>query len=150
MKKMGNKTMDLGNLTVFNMARQNMNYLSLKEKVIAGNIANASTPNYLPKDVTKPSFIDNIKVNKPLLELNKTNSKHLGELKSVTNNNRLKNVAVVYSPKPSDSLTIDGNGVILEDQMNEASKASSEYKRMITIYNSYKKMLSTASTRING
>ena len=142
--------MDLNNLTVFNMAKQNMNYLSLKEKVIAGNIANASTPNYLAKDVTKPSFIDNIKVNKPLLELNKTNSKHFGELKSVANNNRLKNVAVVYTPKPGDSLTIDGNGVILEDQMNEASKASSEYKRMITIYNSYKKMLSTANTKING
>ena len=150
MKKTGNKTMDLNNLTVFNMAKQNMNYLSLKEKVIAGNIANASTPNYLAKDVTKPSFIDNIKVNKPLLELNKTNSKHFGELKSVANNNRLKNVAVVYTPKPGDSLTIDGNGVILEDQMNEASKASSEYKRMITIYNSYKKMLSTANTKING
>ena len=142
--------MDLNNLTVFNMAKQNMNYLSLKEKVIAGNIANASTPNYLAKDITKPSFIDNIKVNKPLLELNKTNSKHLGELKSVANKNQLKNMAVIYTPKPTDSLTIDGNGVILEDQMNEASKASSEYKKMITIYNSYKKMLSTANTKING
>ena len=64
--------------------------------------------------------------------------------------NQLNNVAVVYTPKPKDTLTIDGNGVILEDQMNEASKASSEYKRMITIYNSYKKMLSTANTKING
>ena len=150
MKKMGKKTMDLNNLTVFNMAKQNMNYLSLKEKVIAGNIANASTPNYLAKDVTKPSFLDSLKESKPLLELTKTNSKHIGELKSVANKNHMKNVAVVYTPKPSDSLTIDGNGVILEDQMNEASKASSEYKRMITIYNSYKKMLSTANTKING
>ena len=142
--------MDLNNLTVFNMAKQNMNYLSLKEKVISGNIANASTPNFLPKDVSKPSFIDNIKVNKPLLEMNRTNSKHYGELKSVRTKNNFKNIAVVYTPKPTDTLTIDGNGVILEDQMNEASKASSEYKRMITIYNSYKKMLSTANTKING
>ena len=66
MKKMGKKTMDLNNLTVFNMAKQNMNYLSLKEKVIAGNIANASTPNYLAKDVTKPSFLDSLKESKPL------------------------------------------------------------------------------------
>ena len=150
MKKNGEKQMDLNNLTVFNMAKQNMNYLSLKEKVIAGNIANASTPNYLAKDVTKPSFLDSLKENKPLLELNKTNSKHLGELKSVAQKNKLKNIAVVYTPKPTDALTIDGNGVIIEDQMNEASKASSEYKRMITIYNSYKKMLSTANTKING
>ena len=142
--------MDLRNLTVFNMAKQNMDYLSLKEKVIAGNIANASTPNYLAKDVTKPSFLDNLRENKPLLELKQTNSKHFGELKSVATKNQMRNVAVVYTPKPGDSLTIDGNGVILEDQMNEASKASSEYKKMITIYNSYKKMLSTANTKING
>ena len=84
--------MDLNNLTVFNMAKQNMNYLSLKEKVISGNIANASTPNFLPKDVSKPSFIDNIKVNKPLLEMNRTNSKHYGELKSVRTKNNFKNI----------------------------------------------------------
>lgn len=150
MKNNGEKQMDLNNLTVFNMAKQNMNYLSLKEKVIAGNIANASTPNYLAKSVTKPSFLDSLKTTKPLLELNKTNSKHLGELKSATKKNQLNNVAVVYTPKPKDTLTIDGNGVILEDQMNEASKASSEYKRMITIYNSYKNMLSVANTKING
>ena len=126
--------MNLNNLTVFNMAKQNMDYLSLKEKVIAGNIANASTPKYLAKDVTKPSFIDNITVRKPLLALNTTNSKHISDLKSKSKAN-LGNMAVIYTPKPKDTLTIDGNGVILEDQMNEASKASSEYKRMITIYN---------------
>ena len=141
--------MNLNNLTVFNMAKQNMDYLSLKEKVIAGNIANASTPKYLAKDVTKPSFIDNMTVRKPLLALNTTNSKHISDLKSKSKAN-LGNMAVIYTPKPKDTLTIDGNGVILEDQMNEASKASSEYKRMITIYNSYKNMLSVANTRING
>lgn len=150
MKKMGNKKMNLGNLTVFNMAKQNMDYLSLKEKVIAGNIANASTPNYLAKDVTKPSFLNALNQGKTSLELKKTNSKHIGELKSAAQKRQMGNVAVVYTPKPSDTLTIDGNGVILEDQMNEASKASSEYKRMITIYNTYKNMLSIANTKING
>ena len=48
------------------------------------------------------------------------------------------------------NLTIDGNGVILEEQMNEASKASSEYNRMVTIYNAYKNLISTSNTRITG
>ncbi|MBE6443311.1 MAG: hypothetical protein E7020_01425 [Alphaproteobacteria bacterium] len=141
--------MDLKNLTVFNLANQNMRYLSAKERVIAANIANASTPNYLPQDITKPSFLSNLTVEKPLLELKTTNIKHIGELKSQTKSNNYQG-PIVFTPKPNNALTIDGNGVILEEQMNEASKASSEYKRMITIYNSYKNMLSVANTKISG
>ena len=56
----------------------------------------------------------------------------------------------VHPAKIKDALTLDGNGVIIEDQMNEASKASAEYKKMITIYNSYKNMLKISNTKING
>lgn len=141
--------MDLKNLTVFNLANQNMRYLSAREKVIAANIANASTPNYLAQDIEKPSFLTELQGNRSNLTLQTTNAKHFGQLKSQTDKQD-KNGFIVYTPQPANALTIDGNGVVLEDQMNEASKASSEYKRMITIYNSYKNMLSVANTKING
>ncbi len=141
--------MDLKNLTVFSLANQNMRYLSAREKVLAENIANASTPNYLAKDIEKPSFLTEVQSAKANINLRVTNAKHFGELKSQTDRVNDKGFAV-YTPQPKDALTIDGNGVILEDQMNEASKASSEYKRMITIYNSYKNMLSVANTKISG
>lgn len=131
--------MDLMNLSVFNMAGQNMRYLAAKEKVIAGNIANASTPDYLPKDVEKPDFAGNVTANLPMMV---TNSKHMT---GIGGQNNLR----VYTPQPTSALTIDGNGVILEEQMNEASKASSEYKRMITIYNKYKDLLQVANTKIS-
>lgn len=142
--------MDLKNLTVFSLANQNMRYLAAKERVIAANIANASTPNYLPQDIEKPHFGNELgKSRRANLTLHVTNSKHFSQLKS----EGLKPDSsgfVVYTPQPKDALTIDGNGVIVEDQMNEASKVSSEYKKMITIYNSYKDMLSTANTKITG
>ncbi len=141
--------MDLKNLTVFSLANQNMRYLSAREKVLAENIANASTPNYLAKDIEKPSFLTEVQNSKANLTLSATHHKHFGQLKSQTDKTNDKGF-VVYTPQPKDALTIDGNGVILEDQMNEASKASSEYKRMITIYNSYKNMLSVANTKISG
>lgn len=131
--------MDLKNLSVFSMANQNMQYLSAKEKVIAGNIANASTPGYLPQDIEKPDFGNSVTAN---LQMKVTNPKHLT---GAHNNGGYK----VYTPRPDSALTIDGNGVILEEQMNEASKASSEYKRMITIYNKYKSMIQLANTKIN-
>ena len=55
----------------------------------------------------------------------------------------------VYTPQPTTPLTIDGNGVIIEDQMNQANKTSGEYNRMITIYNKYRTMIKAANTKIN-
>lgn len=130
--------MDLSNLSVFGVANQNMQYLSARQKVIAGNIANSTTPGFLPKDLEKPDFTNQ----KPALEMNMTNPKHM-------NTSRNYGALKVYTPQPTQALTIDGNGVVLEDQMNEASKTSSEYKRMITIYNKYKSMIQLANTKIN-
>ena len=141
--------MDLKNLTVFNFAHQNMRYLSARQKVLAENIANAATPNYLPKDVAKPSFLGNLEENRVSLPLRVTNAKHFSELKSEAEKRDARGFEV-HTPQTKDALTIDGNGVILEDQMNEASKASSEYNRMVTIYNAYKNMISTATTKITG
>ena len=53
------------------------------------------------------------------------------------------------TPKPDTALTIDGNGVVLEDQLNEVSKTKGDYNRMLTIYGKYKSMLQTANTKIN-
>ena len=141
--------MDLKNLTVFNLANQNMRYLSARQKVLAENIANVSTPNYLAKDLEKPQFLTDVEQQHSSLKMTVTNPKHFAELGSVSMN-KDANGFRTYTPTPQNALTIDGNGVILEDQVNEASKASSEYKRMVTIYNAYKNMLSTANTKITG
>lgn len=133
--------MDLKNLSVFNLASKKMDYLSQKQQVIATNIANANTPNFLPKDVSEPNW--NAGFEKPALQMVTTNPKHMTGKQS-------KNLGgVVYTPKPSVSLTMDGNAVVLEDQLNQASKASSEYNKVITIYSNYKNMLKTATTKIN-
>lgn len=136
--------MDLKNISVFNMANQNMRYLQAKQQVIAENIANASTPGYLARDVEKPNFGQEISAAAGL-KLTTTNSKHIPTVGHKDTSAAYR----VYTPQPSDALTIDGNGVILEQQMNEASKASSEYKRMITIYNKYKSLMQMANTKIS-
>ena len=137
--------MDLKNLTVFNMANKNMQYLAARQQVIAENIANASTPGYLARDIQKPSFEEEMSsAAEAGLKLNLTNPKHL---QGVPNKNR--GSYLVYTPQPSEALTIDGNGVVLEQQMNEASKISSEYKRMITIFNKYRSLMQISSTKIS-
>lgn len=132
--------MDLDNLSIFGLAHQNMQYLRAKQRVVAGNLANVNTPGYLSKDIRKPDFSDELEKK---LQMKLTNPKHLDVAVKGGFSNE------VYVPTPTTPLTIDGNGVVIEDQLNEASKASSEYNRMITIYNKYRTMLRTASAKIN-
>ena len=133
--------MDLNNLSFFNIANQEMKYLTERQKVLAENIANVNTPDYLAKDVEKPSFSGELK---STVSLATTNEKHFSFPASNGGSGN------VYTPKPTNALTIDGNGVILEDQLNEASKTKGDYNRVITIYNNYKNMLKIGSSKVTG
>ncbi len=132
--------MDLNNLTLFQMVDKERSYLTERQKVLATNIANANTPGYLPKDIEKPDFSGELKNS---VALAVTNPKHLQGIPSKGYSGR------VYTQKLANPLSIDGNGVVVEDQLNEVSKTKGDYNRMITIYNSYKNMLKTASTKLN-
>ncbi len=136
--------MDMKSLSIVDIANRKLSYLNERQKVIAANIANANTPNYLAQDVEEPDFASQVNaVANRRLEMATTNEKHIASVRR--DNNRFK----IYTPEPDTALTIDGNGVVLEDQLNEASKVRSEYDRVLTIYNKYKTMLQTANTKIN-
>ena len=140
--------MDLDNLQIVDLVKKNMRYQTARQRVAAENIANSTTPGYLPKAVAEPDFKNAlINLQTPKLAMVTTNSKHLtsDNMKSKTDDGEF----VVYTPKPTSPLTIDGNGVIIEDQLNQANKASGEYNRMITIYNKYRDMIKAANTKIN-
>lgn len=132
--------MDLNNLTVFSLANQDMKYLTERQKILAGNVANANTPGYLAKDLKKPKFSDELN---SALQMTVTNEKHFTGLGGSSLSAR------VYTPKPTQPLTIDGNGVVLEDQLNEISKDKGEYTRVMTLYNTYKNMIKTAVTKVS-
>ena len=131
--------MDLNILSLNSLAAQKMQYLTERQKVLATNVANANTPGYLPKDLKEPDFASVLQQNLPMAV---TNSKHIGGI-GADMKGRL------YTPKPTTALTIDGNGVVIEDQLNEISKDKGEYERLITIYNKYRTMIKMANTKIS-
>lgn len=130
--------MDLNNLTIFQMANRELNYLTERQKVLATNLANANTPNYVAKDLERPQFAE---VLKNTVSLTLTDEKHMSGLPSNTA------AGGVFTPKPDYALTIDGNGVIIEDQLNKVAETKGDYSRMLTIYTSYRNMLKTANTQ---
>ena len=133
--------MDLQNLSIFAAAEQNIKYQSQRQKVLAGNVANANTPDYLPKDVKRPSF--GAELEKSRLAMVVTHENHMTGIQR-----KKQNGYEMYTPELTNALTIDGNGVVLEDQMNEISKSKSEHDRIIALYGKYQDMLNVANTKI--
>jgi flagellar basal-body rod protein FlgB len=142
--------MDLQNLTVFNMASKKMSWLTQRQAVLANNIANADTPNYTGKDLKSLDFSKEL--HKARTSLKVTNKHHMTP-------NNYGVAAVRTNPAHSQGtlptkkdyrenkdknpyeVSIDDNGVVLEEQMVKVNKTRSDYELSTTIYKKHMNML---------
>lgn len=135
--------MDMSSLSIVNLAKNKLDYLVERQKIVATNIANVDTPGYVAQDLEEPDFAGIVKkITTPKMQMVVTNPNHIvsAPVHDLTYQ--------AYVPKPDTALTIDGNGVSIEDELNKASKIQSEHERVLTIYNKYKTMLQTANRKV--
>jgi flagellar basal-body rod protein FlgB len=104
-----------------------IDFLQKKHEVLAGNIANISTPKYITKDIEKPHHISDRKhkVKIPKVHMRLTNSKHIRA--SGKDNDRFDIVLDKTSPiKPNknnvDLATQVGKMAVNSDSTSEALK----------------------------
>jgi flagellar basal-body rod protein FlgB len=123
-------------IPLMSMLKTRMGYLTQRQKVISQNVANADTPGYTPQDLK--SF-DKVLTSQGSAAgaLLRTNPMHLEppRLQGGTS-------APVYSP---DSETrMDGNSVVLEEEMMKMAEARSNYDTAVTLYQQAENMIRTA------
>lgn len=94
----------------FGTASQKMDWAAARQKTIAENIANADTPNYAPRDVV------------PFEE----------HLSRAIGNGRMAPDTVEQESLWGGS--IDGNKVVLEEQMTLSNAAASDYHLATTLF----------------
>ncbi|HRO02817.1 MAG TPA: flagellar basal body rod protein FlgB [Terricaulis sp.] len=122
--------MDLANTPFFGMLRQRLDQLSERQRTIAENIANASTPGYRPRDLDTSGFermLQSYAGSEGVgLSMARTNPGHMspnggtGQAKVVT--------------RDDSETTIDGNAVVLEDQMARAAETRMQFETGIALY----------------
>jgi flagellar basal-body rod protein FlgB len=118
--------MDTNALTLFQALGEKMNYLTQRQRVLAQNIANANTPQYVPSDLKPFTFEDTI--DRHQLTMKSSNVRHLD--------------GTLGSPRPFSSpeqrrlyeISPDGNGVVLEEQIIKANQTQMDYQLMTRIY----------------
>lgn len=144
--------MDLSGIPLFSLLQNKLGYLGEREKLIAQNVANASTPGFTPKDL-KP--FDQQPDLKPKPDAGaKAQLAQVGSGVSLagpagaSKADRPKAYASVDAP--DSETTLDGNQVVLEDQMMKMSEARSDYDAAIGFYQKAMGMLHLAVRKPGG
>lgn len=135
--------MDIADLPAFSVLREKMNFLAERQRVLAQNVANASTPGYVPKDLNVDGFekalASQLRVKEGGVSVARTSSSHIDM-------NASRNLSGDFRAKaaPDSDVTLDGNAVVLEDQMLKVSRTRGEYETMVAIYQRALGMMRTA------
>ncbi|QHI96502.1 flagellar biosynthesis protein FlgB (plasmid) [Aristophania vespae] len=115
---------------LLHLAERRMSWLQRRESVLAGNVANANTPDYKPKDIT--SFQDLLSTHHPVT-LTRTHPNHLGEGEDT-----------VRSYKTGTLASLNGNQVSLEDELVKIAATNDQHRFATTVYGRYMSMYSMA------
>lgn len=105
-----------------------MDYLIARQGVISGNISNASTPNYLAKDIKfKPQ-----RNSSSGMKMKVTSSKHIGfNSRSVVKYEQLEDKTFIRN---------DGNSVRIDEQMLKLANIQQEYDLATKLYSKHMSM----------
>lgn len=130
--------MDLANTSFFGLLRTRLDQLSERQRLISENIANASTPGYRPRDLDTSGFERMLAAagDGGGLTMTRTNPMHMTPSGSPT-------TAIVQ--RDDSETTIDGNAVVLEEQMARASEVRMQFETGIALYQKGLELLKMAA-----
>jgi flagellar basal-body rod protein FlgB len=121
--------LDLANTPFFGMLRARLDQLSERQRLISENIANASTPGYRPRDVDTSGFermVAQAAGGGSRMALARTNPGHMAP---GSGSSRTEIVT-----RNDSETTIDGNAVVLEEQMARAAETRMAFETGIALY----------------
>lgn len=118
--------MDYNKLTIFHGMTERMRYLSERQNVLAQNIANANTPGYLARDLKPVDFANVLAHHEGKLQMAITDPGHIRP--------PLETSFKELKKRKSFETTINGNNVVLEEQMQKLSENNSNFQETTALY----------------
>ncbi len=139
----GSGIMTTQNLALFQALNAKMSYLDTRQRVLAQNVANADTPGYIPRDLSKVDFgsiLRDITGDSLSVRIDTSRPGHM-TAEGQPGEARQREAKLVYEVAPA------GNEVSLEEQMMKVSTNAMDYSLITTIYQKNVGMIRTALGR---
>ena len=130
--------MGLDDIPLFSMLKGKLGYVNQRQRLLAENVANADTPGYSPHDLKPYSFEAALR---PRIGLERTNPMHIaGKPLSTGGGDRFK-----AQVAPDSETRLDGNQVVLEEQMSKMTEARIDYESALDFYQQSLNLITTAA-----
>ena len=133
--------MDVGNTPFFSVLRERLGFLNARQRVLAENVANASTPKYVARDLDARAFEDVVARQMPQarsgpaapnpvlpVAMRATRVGHLSGAPIASGTGQIVRA-------PDSEVTLDGNAVVLEEQMIKVADTRMNYEAALSLYN---------------
>ena len=121
---------------IFGLLAKRLDWLSQRQGVLSQNVANADTPNFVPKDLAKGSFEAALRQSAGRVSV--TNSAHLAGSPAAKGGFKADEQREFYETAPS------GNAVIIEEQLIKLTDTQINHAVVTNLYRKYAGMVRTA------
>lgn len=124
-------------LPLLGQIKGRLSWLDERQRVIAQNVANSDTPGYVGRDLNQPTDFAAALAQGGGLRMNTTNVRHMappGQTARFTSESA-----------PDSETTLDGNSVVVEEQMLKMAESRMAYDAAIGFYQKSMQMLRMAA-----
>ena len=134
--------MGFDDIPLFSMLKGKLAYVNQRQRLISENVANADTPGYAPRDLKPFSFEAMLRPRIGLAGLARTSTAHLSGRPLASGGG-----VDPFRPQtmPDSETRLDGNQVVLEEQMSKMTEARIDYESAIDFYQQSLNLITTAA-----
>lgn len=129
--------MRVDDIPIFSMLRGRLTWLNERQRVVAENVANADTPGFTARDLAEPADFARALERAGGLQMARTAPGHIAPQTRVA---RFETRAA-----PDSETTLDGNSVVVEEQMLKMAESRMAYDAAIGFYQKSLAMLRMAA-----
>jgi flagellar basal-body rod protein FlgB len=141
--------MSMGDIPLLGMLKSRLGYLADRQRVVAENVANADTPGYKAHDLKPFSFQVQMQAASSSAAAAPTGSMAVTNPAHIQPKAASHGLAKTVKSRDSEE-TLDGNGVVLEDEMIKLTDARMDYEAAIGFYQQSVSMLKMAVRKPGG
>ena len=121
----GHCEMNANGLPIIGLLQQKMSWLNDRQTILARNIANASTPGFVPQDLRANDFAATLAGSQSGLQT--TNALHIQPRSMLSQSHQAMS-------SPDSQSSPDGNAVVVEEQMLKVSETQISYAQASGLY----------------
>jgi flagellar basal-body rod protein FlgB len=132
--------MDTAEIPIFAMLRGRLSYLAERQKVIAENVANSNTAGFTPRDLKPFSFQVQQAASAGAMTVTQPGHMALPHTRRAGSGAAFRPTAA-----PDSETTLDGNAVVLEEEMLKMTDARMNYDAAIGFYQKSMSLLRLAT-----